>query len=129
GPGVWARAASDDSKALIARWHGRGRARYAISPRFAITSSPAQLEAAQALAAEHPDCYIQTHLSENDAEITYSMALYPEAPDYTGIYEHYGLLRSNTLLGHCIHLNHREAGVLAETGAVAVFCPTSNLFL
>src|SRR5690606_1474106 len=66
-------AGYDDSKALIARWHGRGRARYAISPRFAITSSPEQLEAAQALAAEHPDCYIQTHLSENDAEITYSM--------------------------------------------------------
>jgi guanine deaminase len=124
-----AQSGYDDSKALIARWHGQGRALYAISPRFAITSSPAQLEAARALVGEHPDCYVQTHLSENDAEITYSMELYPDSPDYTGIYEDYGLLGPRTLLGHCIHLNHREVGVLAETGSVAVFCPTSNLFL
>lgn len=124
-----AQSGYDNTKALIARWHGRGRGLYAISPRFAITSTPAQMEAAQALVAEHPECYVQTHLSENDAEITYSMELYPDAPDYTGIYEHYGLLGRRTLLGHCIHLNHRETGVLAETGAVAVFCPTSNLFL
>jgi len=84
---------------------------------------------AQALVAEHPECYLQTHLSENDAEIKFSMELYPDAEDYTGIYEHYGLLGSKTLLGHCIHLNHRETRVLAETGSVAVFCPTSNLFL
>nr|WP_248307098.1 MULTISPECIES: guanine deaminase [unclassified Devosia] len=124
-----AQASYDDSKALLARWHGRGRARYAITPRFAITSTPAQLEAAQALAAEHPDCHVQTHLGENTDEIRLSMELYPEAPDYAGIYEQYGLLGPRTLLGHCIHLNHRETAVLAETGAVAVFCPTSNLFL
>ncbi len=124
-----AQSGYDDTKALIGRWHGQGRALYAISPRFAITSTPTQMEAAQALVAEFPDCYVQTHLSENDAEITFSMELYPEAPDYTGIYEHYGLLGRKTLLGHCIHLNHRETRVLAETGAVAVFCPTSNLFL
>lgn len=124
-----AQSGYDDTRALIGRWHGQGRALYAISPRFAITSTPAQLEAAQALVAEFPDCYVQTHLSENDAEITFSMELYPEAPDYTGIYEHYGLLGRKTLLGHCLHLNHRETKVLAETGAVAVFCPTSNLFL
>ena len=124
-----AQSGYDDTKALIARWHGRGRALYAISPRFAITSTPAQMAAARALVAEHPECYVQTHLSENDAEITYSMELYPGSPDYTGIYEDYGLLGRRTLLGHCIHLNHRETGVLAETGAVAVFCPTSNLFL
>jgi guanine deaminase len=124
-----AQSGYDDSKALIARWHGRGRALYAISPRFAITSTPAQMEAASALVHEHADCYVQTHLSENAAEITYSMELYPDSPDYTGIYEDYGLLGPKTLLGHCIHLNHRETAVLAETGAVAVFCPTSNLFL
>lgn len=124
-----AQSGYDDSKALIARWHGRGRALYAISPRFAITSSPAQMEASRALVAEHPEAYVQTHLSENDAEIAYSMELYPDSADYTGIYEDYGLLGRKTLLGHCIHLSHREAGVLAETGAVAVFCPTSNLFL
>ncbi|KKB07264.1 guanine deaminase [Devosia chinhatensis] len=124
-----AQSGYDDTKALIARWHGRGRGLYAISPRFAITSTPEQMEAARALVAEHPDAYVQTHLSENDAEISYSMALYPDSPDYTGIYEDYGLLGRKTLLGHCIHLNHRETAVLAETGAVAVFCPTSNLFL
>jgi guanine deaminase len=119
----------DDTKMLIERWHGRARGLYAISPRFAITSTPAQLEASRALVAEHTQCYVQTHLSENAAEITYSMELYPDAPDYTGIYEDYGLLGSKTLLGHSIHLNHRETRVLAETGSVAVFCPTSNLFL
>lgn len=124
-----AQSSYDDTKALIARWYGRGRGLYAISPRFAITSTPAQMAMAQALVAEHPDCYVQTHLSENDAEISYSMELYPEAPDYTGIYERYGLLGSKTLLGHSIHLSHRETAAIAESGAVAVFCPTSNLFL
>jgi len=124
-----AQSGYDDTKELIARWHGRGRGLYAISPRFAITSTPEQLEASRALVAEHPEAYVQTHLSENAAEISYSMELYPDSPDYTGIYEDYGLLGPRTLLGHCIHLNHRETAVLAETGAVAVFCPTSNLFL
>lgn len=119
----------DDSKALIARWHGKGRLAYAITPRFAITSTPAQLEAAQALAAEHPDCHIQTHLSENLAEIELSCQLYPDAKDYTDIYARYGLLRGNSLLGHSIHLSDREIGALAEAGAKPVFCPTSNLFL
>ena len=124
-----AQSSYDDTKVLIARWHGRGRGLYAISPRFAITSTPEQLAMAQALVAEHPECHVQTHLSENDAEISFSMELYPDAPDYTGIYEMYGLLTPRTLLGHSIHLNHRETAALAETGAVAVFCPTSNLFL
>ncbi|WP_321338878.1 guanine deaminase [uncultured Cohaesibacter sp.] len=119
----------DDSKALIAKWHGRGRAHYAITPRFAITSTPEQMESAQALAAEHPDCYIQTHLDENHAEIEQTMALYPDAPDYLGIYERYGLLRANTLLGHCIHMQPREIDIMIETEARPVFCPTSNLFL
>jgi guanine deaminase len=124
-----AQSGYDDTKMLIERWHGRGRALYAISPRFAITSTPAQMEAAQALVAEHPEAYLQTHLSENDAEISLSMELYPNSHDYTGIYEDYGLLGPKTLLGHSIHLNHRETHALAETGSVAVFCPTSNLFL
>jgi len=124
-----AQSSYDDTKALIAHWHGRGRGLYAISPRFAITSTPAQMEMAQALVAEHPDLHVQTHLSENAEEIRYSMELYPDALDYTGIYEMYGLLGPKTLLGHSIHLNHRETKVLAETQSVAVFCPTSNLFL
>ncbi|MCC5955807.1 MAG: guanine deaminase [Natronohydrobacter sp.] len=124
-----AQSGYDDSKALIARWHGKGRLGYAITPRFAITSTPAQMEAAQALTAEHPDCHIQTHLSENHAEIALSCELYPQAVDYTDIYARYGLLRENSLLGHAIHLSDREIGALAEAGAKPVFCPTSNLYL
>ena len=124
-----AQSSYDEVKAGIAKWHGKGRALYAITPRFAITSSPAQLEAAGTLAREHPDLHIQTHVSENLAEIATAQELYPDCPDYVGIYERYGLLGSRTLLGHCIHLDHREVEALCHTGAVAVFCPTSNLFL
>lgn len=119
----------DDTKSLIEKWHGRNRGLYAITPRFAITSSPEQLEMAGALAREHPDCHMQTHLSENRDEIAFACELYPAAPDYTGIYEHYGLLGDKSLFGHSIHLSERERAVMAETGSVAVFCPTSNLFL
>lgn len=119
----------DDTKALIAEWHGKGRLHYAITPRFAITSSPEQMEMAGALAREHPDLHMQTHLSENHAEIAFTQELYPAAKDYTDIYAHYGLLGPKTLLGHCIHLSEREADLLSDAGSVAVFCPTSNLFL
>ena len=119
----------DDTKALIAEWHGKGRQHYAITPRFAITSSPEQMEMAGALVKEFPDLHMQTHLSENHAEIAYTCELYPEAKDYTDVYARYGLLGPKALLGHCIHLSEREADVLSETGSVAVFCPTSNLFL
>jgi guanine deaminase len=124
-----AQSGYDDTKALIEKWHGRGRQVYTISPRFAITSTPGQLEASGALAREHPDCLVQTHLSENHAEIAYACELYPDALDYTDIYARYGLLGPKSLFGHCIHLSDREAGAMAETGSVAVFCPTSNLFL
>ena len=119
----------DETKRLIAKWHGRGRAHYAVSPRFAITSTPEQMEMSKALVAEHPDCYVQTHLSENRDEIAFATSLYPKAKDYTDIYGRYGLLNDRMLLGHCIHMSEREVAVLAETGAVGVFCPTSNLFL
>jgi len=119
----------DETRELIAAWHGKGRARYAITPRFAITSSPEQLEMAEALVGEFPDCYVQTHLSENLAEIEFAKELYPNLGDYTGIYERYHLLGPKTLLGHSIHLSHRETEVLADTRSVAVFCPTSNLFI
>ncbi len=119
----------DDSKALIARWHGRGRALYAISPRFAITSTPAQMEMAQALVAEHPDLHMQTHLSENRDEIDFTLSLYPQARDYLDVYETYGLLGPKSLFGHAIHLSDRETAAMAATGSIAVFCPTSNLFL
>jgi guanine deaminase len=119
----------DDTKALIEKWHGTGRAHYAITPRFAITSTPEQLEMAGALVAEHPDCFVQTHLSENHDEIAFTAELYPDAPDYLGVYEDYGLLGEKTLLGHAIHLTPREVDVLAGTRSKPVFCPTSNLFL
>ncbi len=118
-----------DSKALIERWHGRGRQLYAITPRFVVTSTPEQMEAAGRLAAEHPDCHVQTHINENRAEIALANELYPEPGDYAGIYQHYGLLGPRSLLGHCIHMTDREWRRFAETGSVAVFCPTSNLFL
>lgn len=119
----------DDSKALITEWHGRGRQHYAITPRFAITSTPEQMEMAGALMREHPDLHMQTHLSENHAEIAFTQELYPWSRDYTDIYEHYGLLGRKSLFGHCIHLSEREADALSDSGSVAVFCPTSNLFL
>ena len=119
----------DETRAVIADWHGKGRNHVAITPRFAITSTPQQMQAAQALAQEFPDLFIQTHLSENLDEIKYTCELYPEATDYTDIYVRYGLMRDTTLLGHAIHLSEREADVLSETGAVAVHCPTSNLFI
>jgi guanine deaminase len=124
-----AQSAYDDSKSLLEKWHGRGRAQYVITPRFAITSTPGQLEAAGALLQEYPGCHLQTHINENHNEIAYTLELYPEAADYLGVYEGFGLLGRKTLLGHCIHMNDRELGVMRETGSVAVFCPTSNLFL
>ncbi|RWM25898.1 guanine deaminase [Mesorhizobium sp.] len=119
----------DDTKALIAEWHGKGRQLYAITPRFAITSSPEQMEMAGALCREYSDLHMQTHLSENHAEIAFTQELYPWSRDYTDIYEHYGLLGRKSLFGHCIHLSEREADALSQSGSVAVFCPTSNLFL
>jgi guanine deaminase len=118
-----------DSKALIDRWHGRGRIGYAISPRFCVTSTPAQMEAAGALAREHPDCHVQTHMSENSGEIATALELHPWAEDYAHIYERHGLLGRKSLIGHCIHLSPREWRRMAEAGAVPVFCPTSNAFL
>lgn len=122
-------SAYDDTSALIAAWHGKGRQHYAVTPRFAITSTPEQMEVAGALMREHPDLHMQTHLSENHAEIAFTLELYPQARDYTDVYERYGLLGRRALFGHCIHLSEREADALAESGSVAVFCPTSNLFL
>ncbi|MDO5605128.1 MAG: guanine deaminase [Paracoccus sp. (in: a-proteobacteria)] len=124
-----ARTSYDDSRALIARWQGRGRLRYAITPRFAITSTPAQLQAAGALAAEFPELTVQTHLSENLAEIETVLRLYPQARDYLDVYDRHGLLGPRSLMGHAIHLSPREIARMAETGTRAIFCPSSNLFL
>jgi len=124
-----AQSSYDDSKALIDHWHGKDRQLYAVTPRFAITSTPAQLEAAGALLKEHPGVYLQTHLSENRAEVDYVRSLYPDAEDYAGVYESFGLLGPRSLMGHCLHLSPREQARMAESRSVAVLCPTSNLFL
>jgi guanine deaminase len=124
-----AQSGYDQSKALIERWRGRGRLAYAITPRFAVTSTTAQLDAAGALAREFPDCYVQTHANENKAEIARVAALFPEAQSYIDVYARAGLLGTRSVIGHCIHLQDSEVVALAESGSVAAFCPTSNLFL
>jgi guanine deaminase len=119
----------DQSKALIEKWHGRGRITYAVTPRFAVTSSPEQMDAMGALWREHPTTLMQTHLSENLAEIRWVGELYPDAPDYLGAYEAYGLIGDGANFGHCIHLTEREIARLRETGSAISHCPTSNAFI
>ena len=124
-----AKSAYDDSKALLQKWHGRGRATYAITPRFSPTSTPDQLAALGALWAEYPECLMQTHLSEQLPEIAWVQELFPDARDYLDTYEAFGLLGERGLYGHAIHLKDREIAKLAEVGAAVVHCPTSNTFI
>lgn len=126
-----AQEAYDASLALIERWHGAadGRFTYAITPRFAPTSTPALLEAAGALWREHPTCIMQTHLAESEEEVAWVKRLFPDAPDYLGVYERFGLVGPGAIFAHCIHLTDREVGVLAETASVVAHCPTANRFL
>ncbi|MEM8788523.1 MAG: guanine deaminase [Pseudomonadota bacterium] len=124
-----AQSAYDDSAALIARWHGRDRLRYAVTPRFAPTSTPAQLEAAAALWAAHPDCLLQTHLSEQREEIAWVADLFPQAGDYLDVYQSAGLTGPGSVMGHAIHLTDREWAALADTGTAIAHCPTSNTFI
>ena len=124
-----AQSAYDDSKALAARWHGVDRLSYVVTPRFSPTSTPDQLAAIGALWAEHPDCLMQTHLSEQTDEIAWVKSLFPEARDYLDTYEKFGLLGANGLYGHAIHLEPREIDRLREVDAALVHCPTSNAFI
>ncbi|GAA6174703.1 guanine deaminase [Sulfitobacter pacificus] len=119
----------DDSKALIERWHGKGRATYAITPRFSPTSTPEQLAALGALWGEHPDCLMQTHLSEQTDEVAWVRDLFPQARDYLDTYEAHGLLGERAVYGHAIYLEPREVDRIAEAGAALVHCPTSNTFI
>lgn len=121
--------AYEESKKLIEAWHGTDRLEYVITPRFAPTSSPAQLEVLGQLAKEHPSTLIQTHLSENVNEVAWVKELFPERIDYLDVYDHYGLVRDRSVFGHCIHLTDRELQVMHERGATIAHCPTSNFFL
>lgn len=119
----------DESKALIARWHGVDRLTYVVSPRFAVTSTEAQLEAAGALWKEHPDTLMQTHVSENVYEIEHAKSLHPYAASYLDIYDKKGLLGPGANFGHAIHLSPHEVARLCETKSGISHCPTSNLFI
>lgn len=121
--------AYDDSKRLLQKWHGAGRASYVITPRFSPTSTPEQLQALGALWAEHPDCLMQTHLSEQTDEVAWVAELFPKARDYLDTYEGAGLLGPGALLGHSIHLTERERARIKDVGAALVHCPTSNTFI
>lgn len=119
----------DDSKALIDKWHNHGRQLYAVTPRFAITSTPEQLEKAGQLIEQYPDVYMQTHISENKDEVAFVQRLFPDSKDYLDVYDQYGLLGKRSVFAHGIHLTPREHQRFRETGSSVSFCPTSNLFL
>ncbi|MBU2896637.1 guanine deaminase [Vibrio hepatarius] len=118
-----------DSKQLIDKWHNKGRLLYAVTPRFAPTSSPEQLTMVGKLLEQYPDVYMHTHLSENLKEIEWVKELFPDRAGYLDVYDHYGLLHKRSVLAHGIHLSDQECQRLAETDSAIAFCPTSNLFL
>ncbi|WP_312043518.1 guanine deaminase [Erwinia sp.] len=117
------------TRELIERWHNRGRLSYALTPRFAPTSSPALLEKVRQLKEEWPDLWLHTHLSENPQEVAWVKALFPERESYLDVYHHYRLTGRRSVFAHCIHLEESEWNCLQQTGSAVAFCPTSNLFL
>ena len=119
----------DESKALIAKWHGKGRLLYAVTPRFAASSTPAQMEMAGALWHEHPGTYLQSHVSENRGEVAWIQELYPERGGYLDVYDHYRQLGPRSIYGHGIWLTEPELQRCHETGTAIAHCPTSNQFL
>ena len=124
-----ARRGYEQSKALIAKWHRRGRLLYAITPRFAVTSSPEQLAAAGALWAEHRDCLMQTHIAETEEEVRWIGELFPERDGYLDVYDHHRLCGPRAVFGHGIWLQEPELQRLHASGAAIAHCPTSNFFL
>ena len=124
-----AQSSYEQSKALIERWHGNGRNHYAITPRFAPTSTPDQLRAAGTLWSESPGTFVHTHVSENVSEIQWVASLFPDRQGYLDVYDHYGLLGRRSVLAHGVHLTARERRRVHETGSAVSHCPTSNLFL
>jgi guanine deaminase len=119
----------DESEALIKKWHRHGRSLYAITPRFAPTSTPEQLKMAGELKKKYPDVYVHTHLSENKNEIAWVKSLFPDRQNYFDVYEHYGLSGGRSIFAHAIHLEDEEIARLKATDSAVAFCPSSNLFL
>jgi guanine deaminase len=124
-----AESSYEDSQALIERWHGKARLLYAVTPRFAPTSTERQLELAGRLLDEHPDVHLQTHVAENRAEVAWVAELFPWSRSYLDVYDRFGLLRPRAVYAHCIHLDDADRARMAAAGAAMSFCPTSNLFL
>lgn len=122
-------SAAIHSTELYHRWHGKGRARYAITPRFAITSSEAQLQACGQLLRDLPEALLHTHLSESAGEMVEVKRLFPNYRDYVGVYEHFDLVGERSLFAHGIHLSEHECQILHEAGSTIIHCPTSNNFL
>ncbi|MBH2746878.1 guanine deaminase [Serratia marcescens] len=117
------------TRELIERWHGKGRLGYAITPRFAPTSTPALLAQVQRLREEFPDVWLQTHLSENPQEVAWVKSLFPQNQSYLDVYHRYGMTGGKSVFAHCLHLEEQEWDCLCETRSAIAFCPTSNLFL
>jgi guanine deaminase len=118
-----------DVHELVERWDGQGRLHYAITPRFAVTSSEAQLRLAGELARTYPNAFVHSHLAEHLEEVAWVRALFPACRSYLDVYDHFGLLRERAIYAHCLHLDAADRKRMAESGAAAAFCPTSNLFL
>jgi guanine deaminase len=124
-----AQSGYDDSKRLIARWHGMGRQHYCVTPRFAPTSTEAQLDAAGQLLREHDGLFLQTHLCENLEEIAWVRELFPARASYLDVYDHAGLVGPRSVLGHAIHMDEADFCTCHARGAALAHCPSSNLFL
>ncbi|MDP5008301.1 MAG: guanine deaminase [Glaciimonas sp.] len=124
-----AESGARESEELITRWHNKGRQMYAITPRFAPTSTEAQLQLAGELAQKYPDVYLQTHVAENADEVAWVKSLFPSSRSYLDVYDKYGMLRPRSMYGHCIHLDDTDRKRMAETNSAAAICPTSNMFL
>ena len=118
-----------DTEDLIGRWHGQDRLGYAITPRFAPTSSEAQLRGAGELAARYPDVWIQSHVAENRDEIRWARELFPRSRSYLAVYDDFGLMRQRAVYAHCIHFDDEDRALMRATGSAAAISPTSNLFL
>ena len=117
------------SRRLLEKWHGKGRLGYALTPRFAVTSSEAQLKVVGKLAAEFPDVHIHTHLAENHEEVDLVAEQFPWSRSYLDVYDHFGLVRERSVFAHCLHLDEQDRERMANSGSAVAFCPTSNLFL